>query len=260
MLEGRRTPGCGRGAPDGAPRGASVGPCILRLARGLAVAGGLAAAACGGAAGAAEGEAVAMAFDIPAQPLASALEAYSMASGVQVLYDSRLAVARRSAAVQGFYLPEAALRQLLKGTGLVERYTAARDVVITAPGVEGAANSAKEAEKVAVMAGVFALDTLKVKADPVARQDYRLYAGIVQTDLQKLLQADKRTRKGRYRVGIKLWVGQEGRVLRLEVFKSSGDRERDEAISRVLANVALSEEPPANMPQPIRVMISAWPV
>ena len=241
---------------------------VLRLARGLAVAGGVLAttwattwaAASADSAWAGDGEAAPVAFDIPAQPLASALEAYSMASGVQVLYDSRLAVARRSTAVRGRYPPAAALRRLLAGTGLVERYTVTRDVVITAPGAAPAAGAARGPGPAPVMAGVLTLETLTVHAAPSDRGDYRWFAGVVQADLQKLLRSDRRTRKGRYRVGVKLWVGAGGRVSRLEVFRSSGDEARDAAISHVLADVALSREPPARMRQPIRIIISAWPV
>ncbi len=201
-----------------------------------------------------------MAFDIPAQPLAAALEAFSTRSRVQILYDSRLAGTRFSSPVQGLLPPETALRQLLSGTDLIGRFTAARDVVITTLEAEKRAEATPGGEGVAVVAGLFTLQTLRVEATPRARADYGAYAGVVQADLQRLLQGDRRTGKGRYRVGIKLWVKQTGEISRSEVFDSSGDLERDEVIAQVLANAMLSEGPPADMPQPIQVVISAWPV
>src|SRR5262249_40095830 len=62
-------------------------------------------------------------FDILAQPLETALDAYGAASGVQVLYRTSLTAGRRSARVRGILMPEAALNALLAGTGLTARYT-----------------------------------------------------------------------------------------------------------------------------------------
>jgi hypothetical protein len=58
-------------------------------------------------------------FDIPAQSLAGALDRYSTASGLMVMYDSGLAKDRRSTAVQGLLAPDVAISVLLEGTGLV---------------------------------------------------------------------------------------------------------------------------------------------
>src|ERR1700737_4775934 len=56
-----------------------------------------------------------MEFHIPAQPLASALQAYGQRTGIQVLYESNSAVGRSSAAVNGNFKPDAALDLLLTG-------------------------------------------------------------------------------------------------------------------------------------------------
>ena len=69
-------------------------------------------------------------FDLPAQPLALALERYSVASGWQIIYDSNLATGLRSAGVRGNLPPSAALRMLLAGTGLVPQYMAADGVML----------------------------------------------------------------------------------------------------------------------------------
>lgn len=73
---------------------------------------------------------VSMEFDLPAQPLALALERYSVASGWQIIYDSNLATGLRSAGVRGNLPPSAALRMLLAGTGLVPQYMAADGVML----------------------------------------------------------------------------------------------------------------------------------
>jgi iron complex outermembrane receptor protein len=70
------------------------------------------------------------AFDIAAQPLASALAAFGQQSGTQISYPSGLAEGLRSQPVSGTYLPEEALRRLLTGTGVTWRVTSAGTIVL----------------------------------------------------------------------------------------------------------------------------------
>ncbi len=65
-------------------------------------------------------------FNIPAQPLDSALAAYAAATGVQVIYDSRITSGLQSPGVSGSMAPEEALRRLVGGTGLLTRFTGPR--------------------------------------------------------------------------------------------------------------------------------------
>lgn len=65
-------------------------------------------------------------FNIPAQSLDSALAAYAAATGVQVLYDSRVTSGLQSPGVSGPLAPEEALRRLVAGSGLLVRFTGAR--------------------------------------------------------------------------------------------------------------------------------------
>src|SRR5262245_11456416 len=62
-------------------------------------------------------------FDIPAQPLAQALQAFGQQSGAQVAFAPEAVQGRRSSAVSGNLSPAEALEQLLKGTGLEARST-----------------------------------------------------------------------------------------------------------------------------------------
>ncbi len=61
-------------------------------------------------------------FSIPAQQLASALQAYGERTGVQVLYESNSATGRTSTSVEGPLTPEDALNLLLKGSDLKVQY------------------------------------------------------------------------------------------------------------------------------------------
>jgi TonB C terminal len=197
-----------------------------------------------------------VAFDIPPQPLSSALEAYSETSGVQVLYDSRLASGRRSAGVEGVLVPELALKSLLAGTDLVVRYTAANDVVLLPASAESAVSGSVASP---VDAPVLALDTLHVDGSTRLGEapDYRAYAGIVQADIQAFLRRRDDTRSGSYNIGLRLWLDQSGAVRRSEVFRSTGNEHRDAAIARALRDVTISKPPPQQMPQPVSVMIVA---
>ncbi len=69
-------------------------------------------------------------FDIPAQPLGSALAAFSDTTGIQFFFDSTMAAGRRSSPVSGSMSADAALARLLTGTGLTYRHTNASTVTL----------------------------------------------------------------------------------------------------------------------------------
>jgi TonB-dependent siderophore receptor len=69
-------------------------------------------------------------FDIPAQPLAAALQRFMQQSGVQLSYPSDLAEGRTSGAVNGTLSPAEALGRLLTGTGLTYRFVSATAVTL----------------------------------------------------------------------------------------------------------------------------------
>jgi iron complex outermembrane receptor protein len=80
-----------------------------------------------------------VAFDIPAQPLASALTAFGRQSGYQISVDQATLANLSSSPVSGAMAPEEALRRLLSGTGLAWRPGGGRSVFITkAAGGQGA--------------------------------------------------------------------------------------------------------------------------
>lgn len=175
----------------------------------------------------------AIAFDIAAQPLASALEAYSAATGLEVFYDGSLAVARRSSDVRGRFAPEAALQRLLRGTELIARSTGPASFTITPP----------------------------VPADPPARRapadgssPYEAYFALVQAGLARALCSSAQTQPGRYQVIIRLWIAPTGAIRRTELLGSTGTLMRDHAFLNVLHNLQIGAPPP-RMPQPITMAI-----
>jgi len=69
-------------------------------------------------------------FDIPAQPLASALNAFGRQAGLQVTLASSTTRGLTSRAVTGSYAPRQALALMLEGTGLPFQITADRTVMV----------------------------------------------------------------------------------------------------------------------------------
>jgi hypothetical protein len=193
-----------------------------------------------------------MAFHIPAQPLASALQAYGQATGVQVLYESTSAVGRRSAEVEGHFTPDAALGLLLTGTELKVRYIRPDAITLAVPTADGDGPPATP-----LLTADLSLGTLRVRGTRDNDDTARLhdYSESVQTDIQKALQKNTRTRAGSYRAVLDLWIDPSRMIQRTELFRSTGDDERDAAVAAALRGVTISRPAPTNTPQPIRVVI-----
>ncbi len=79
---------------------------------------------------AANPQSAALSFNIPAQPLAEALNAFIAASDWQVGFPAGMAKDVRSSAVNGNYTPQQALQQLLVGSGLNYRLTGTNTVTL----------------------------------------------------------------------------------------------------------------------------------
>jgi hypothetical protein len=193
-----------------------------------------------------------LAFHIPSQPLASALQSYGESAGVQVLYESRSAVERTSMAVEGSFTPEEALVRLLAGTDLKIQYTRSDAVtlVLRSAQPDGPPDSA---------AGVpeLSLGTLRVRPTGAVDDVGRLhdYSENLQLDIQKVLQKNAGTRGGNYRAVLDLWIDPLRSVHRIALVGSTGNQGRDTAVAAALRGLAVSRPPPENMPQPVRVVI-----
>lgn len=80
----------------------------------------------------------AITFNIRAQDLGSALNAFADRAGLRLLFPSGLASGRQSAGLSGTYSREQGLAQLLAGTGLSYRFTSRDTVTINSPSAGGA--------------------------------------------------------------------------------------------------------------------------
>ncbi len=70
-------------------------------------------------------------FDIPAQALAQAMNAFGRQAGVQVSFEAGLSTGVQTRAIAGSFTPADALNRLLAGTGIVWHFTDDRAVVLS---------------------------------------------------------------------------------------------------------------------------------
>ncbi len=192
-------------------------------------------------------------FQIPSQPLASALEAYARDCGIEVLYESSIVGALQSSSVDGTYTPDLALQMLLNGTDLKVHYARQNAITLSSPRDDVSlppASPLKSAD--------LSLDTLSVKSGPEQGdvEHLREFSEAIQSDLAKALRDNARTRSGSYRANVNLWVDATRKIRSATLLQSTGDVTRDASIPLVLEGVTLSRALPANTPQPVKVVIT----
>lgn len=167
-------------------------------------------------------------FHILAQPLASALTAYSLTSGLELYYDGALAIGRESTAVIGTFEPDDALGSLLSGTGLVARRSGPRSLTITA-------------RRPIVVAGSSA----------------QTYFAFVQTRVSEALCAQAETRPTSGDFVIQFWVSRSGEISRIRLLDAPPNTSGEDAFARALRGLQIGAVPPEGLPQPITMAILA---
>jgi hypothetical protein len=192
-----------------------------------------------------------LAFNIPSQPLTTALQAYGEATGVQVLYESSSANGQRSAPVEGNFTADAALKALLTGTDLKVRYIRPNAITLARPSLDSDLPPASP-----FVSADLSLEPLRVQASAdEGDRSRRDYSEIVRNDVESALRKNAKTRSGNYRFGADLWVDSSRIVRRTELFQSTGDRNRDAAVSATLQGLMISREAPTNAPSPVHVLV-----
>lgn len=171
-----------------------------------------------------------LSFDLDVQPLDRALEAFGAATGLSVIYNSKLTEGRMSRPVRGVHTPRAALELLIEGTCLKVRYTAA-DALVLVQGPVGEASGIAPA-------GV--------------QQRYR---GLVQAKIGEAFCADERLAAGDRRIAFRFWIGASGSVERTELLDSTGDPRFDAAVVGSLQRISIGESLPVGMTQPFTMLV-----
>jgi len=87
---------------------------------------------------------------------------------------------------------------------------------------------------------------------------YGAFAGKVQRAIADALRTHPKIKTSSITLEIRVWADSTGRVTRVRLAQSSGDPDLDRAITEeALANLQLPETPPADMPMPIVMRITA---
>jgi hypothetical protein len=182
-----------------------------------------------------------IAFDIPPQPLLTALRTYSEMTGQAVLFDNALTAGRRSSGVHGNFDKVEALEILLAGTGLVASYSTdqAFTLKLAEPG-EPVATGRRESSEATVGGG----------ADAVTER----YAGKIQRPIEVALCRSDKTRPGTYRLAMQMWIAPSGKVERTKLLTPMQGGRRDSEVLAELNKLLLDPPPPA-MPQPITLLL-----
>ncbi|WP_051334457.1 STN domain-containing protein [Bradyrhizobium sp. Ai1a-2] len=170
-----------------------------------------------------------VAFDIPGQPLSDALYTYSSVTGIEVLVPREILAHRQSSSVLGMLTPGAALRALLAGSGLIPRAMGPNAFTLVPGTPERSVTS-------------------RVPRFPQ-------YSTALQAAVTRVLCQLRETRPGGYRIAARLWVSPSGEMTRVGILGSTGDINRDAALSALLMRVVVDVPPPANLPQPTTVVV-----
>ena len=84
------------------------------------------------------------------------------------------------------------------------------------------------------------------------------YAGKVKSRIQQALESNARTRKAGMTIEVRVWPDETGRITRAKLSSSTGDSALDALIrDEILTGIQISEPPPAGMPTPIIMRITA---
>jgi hypothetical protein len=199
-------------------------------------------------------------FDIEAQALPAALDAYSMASRVSVLCDGVLARGRISATLRGVRTVREALVDLLKDTGLTAVFTDTRNAIIvldpsTPPVAFGIAPT-----DTAVALGAIHVDAPSAALEPhtgAVRGSGGFYAYLVQSQLEHALRQNVRV-AGHFQMRMRIWVDPAGVVQRSEVVSSTANLPLGESIRHTLENLPIGQPPPPDLLQPVTVRVAVW--
>jgi len=85
------------------------------------------------------------------------------------------------------------------------------------------------------------------------------YAAKVQSSIRDALARNPSTRSATFSsLNVRIWADATGRITRVQLLSSSGNSAVDQAIrSRILTGLQLPQGPPADLPMPINLRISA---
>jgi protein TonB len=91
-----------------------------------------------------------------------------------------------------------------------------------------------------------------------SRARFTWFAGMVENQLQEHLGRNDKLRKSGYRVVMRVWFRDDGRIERYELVGSSGDADIDRSLKMAMDGMPrLKQPPPPDLPQPIKLRVTA---
>jgi outer membrane biosynthesis protein TonB len=88
------------------------------------------------------------------------------------------------------------------------------------------------------------------------KDQFAWFTGLLRGQIENALARDKEVARGDYRLVVKVWITRSGKIERIELEGSSGNTQTDGLIRTALNSLSsLSEPPPENMPQPVKLRI-----
>ncbi|WP_349644721.1 MULTISPECIES: STN domain-containing protein [unclassified Bradyrhizobium] len=168
-------------------------------------------------------------FDIPAQPLETALGAYGTATGIQLLFDPTLTDGRRTPGLKGTFAAASALNRLLAGSGLAARMIGDAGFTLVALPARGPDDVSPTVQR------------------------FNTYSAALQGAMRGALCRVRDAAPGPYRVLVRLWITSSGATERAELLTSSGDERRDGLLVGSLRTLSVGM-PPRDLPQPVTLL------
>jgi periplasmic protein TonB len=100
-------------------------------------------------------------------------------------------------------------------------------------------------------------DTKTIGGGPDKHQ-FDWYTGLIKERIEDAMTKDKALASGAYKVIVKVWIAASGSIQRYELVSSTGDDAIDGLIKKALDTMpAISEAPPGDMPQPVKLRVTA---
>lgn len=104
----------------------------------------------------------------------------------------------------------------------------------------------------------FGLRAKKGGRDLLEGGPFGWYGSLLGADIQDSLAARKRLRQVKYTAVLDLWISRDGRIEKVELVRTSGNRDLDTTLRMAVAEIGkVREPPPAEMPQPVRVQVTS---
>lgn len=175
-------------------------------------------------------------FDIPAQALDDALQAFGRQTGWSLLYDTARVADRRSAPLLGEYSVADAIARLLAGSGMAVRFTSS-EALLVVPDTQAQAGQ----ERPAAVGG----------PPPGPRGDYY---GRLQLRVTQALCGDPLTAPGRYRVALRFDIGPLHTVEHLQV-RVAGRPDVEARVKARLSGLPVGGKPPADLRMPVTMVV-----